>query len=79
MMTDVAERPAASKMAFGAWLVKQDKRAGWIGNFALAVKADRSFPRAGDPEAVRKWLSTKMASGDDWEALEDAENDWLCH
>lgn len=67
------------KLAFGAWLLRQKARDGWIGDFALAASADRTFPRTGDPEAVRQWLSGKRASGDDWAALEDAENDYLCY
>nr|WP_314471021.1 hypothetical protein [uncultured Sphingomonas sp.] len=78
-MVDPASRYSPSKPAFGAWLLQQTKADGWVRNFALAASADRSFPRAGDPEAVRQWLSSKRASGDDWAALEDAENDYLCY
>ncbi|WP_258043047.1 hypothetical protein [Sphingomonas sp. NBWT7] len=67
-----------AKQPFGAWLINQRKRGGWLGDFALAASADSRFPRNGDVEAVKGWLSTKMASGDDWAALDDAETDWLC-
>lgn len=78
-MPDPAPRYATAKPAFGAWLLQQTKADGWVRNFALAASADRSFPRSGDPEAVRGWLSKQRASGDDWAALEDAENDYLCY
>lgn len=67
-----------ARTAFGAWLVAQDKRSDWVGDFAKVARADRRFPREGDPAAVREWLMQQRASGDDWEALDHAENDWLC-
>lgn len=75
-MTDVAERYEPAQEAFGAWLVSQEHRGGLVGNLAAALKADRTFPRAADPEKVRKFLSERRASGDDWEAFEDAEMAW---
>ncbi|WBH17032.1 hypothetical protein [Sphingomonas radiodurans] len=78
-MPDPALRYTDAKPTFGAWLIEQRKRDGWLGDFALAAHADRSFPRQGDVEAVKKWLSGKMATGDDWAALDDAENDWICY
>lgn len=77
-MEDTTPRFFESKPAFGAWLLRQKGRDGWIGDFALAAFADRSFPRTGDTEAVRQWLSKQRASGDDWQALADAENDFQC-
>ncbi|WP_103098413.1 hypothetical protein [Novosphingobium guangzhouense] len=62
---------------FGAWLVSQTGRSGFIGQIAEAAAGDRNFPRTGDVEAAKKWLQGRRASGDDWEALEDAELDWL--
>lgn len=78
-MPDPALRLFEPKPAFGTWLLSQTKADGWIRNFALAASADRTFPRSGDPEMVRKWLNGQRASGDDWAALEDAESDWLCY
>ena len=52
-------------------------RGGFIGQLATAAAADRSFPRDGTVEAARKWLQGARASGDDWEALEDAETAWM--
>lgn len=77
MPGSVPQTPSA-KLPFGTWLLQQTKAVGWVRNFALAASVDRSFPRAGDPEAVRQWLSKQRASGDDWAALEDAETDYLC-
>jgi hypothetical protein len=62
---------------FGRWLIGQQKRDGWVGDLARSAKADPRFPKEGDVEAVRKWLSTQRASGDDYEALDDTEMDWL--
>lgn len=61
---------------FGAWLRAQRDRGDWIDELATAARADRGFPKQGDPAAVREWLSAQRASGDDWEALEDAQNAW---
>lgn len=68
---DIDTRPC-----FGAWLVQQGGRGGFIGGLADAAAKDRRFPRHGDVEAVKKWLQENRASGDDWEALDDAELDW---
>ncbi|AHE57456.1 hypothetical protein NX02_29460 [Sphingomonas sanxanigenens DSM 19645 = NX02] len=64
---------------FGAWLLRQEKRHDWIGGLAKAAKADRAFPKAGDPEAVRKRLSEVGAEADMFEALDAAEIEWLCY
>ncbi len=74
---DIQEVSAAKVIPFGTWLVAQQGRGGFIGGLADAAAGDRSFPRAGDVDAARKWLQARMASGDDWEALDDAELDWL--
>lgn len=68
---------AAGGLPFGQWLVKQAGRGGFVGELADAALADRWFPRQGDVEAARRWLQDRRASGDDWEALDDAELDWL--
>ena len=62
---------------FGTWLLAQAGRDCWIGNLAKAARADRSFPRAGGPEEVRRHLSEKQAESDMLEAVDDAENIWL--
>jgi hypothetical protein len=64
------------RQPFGAWLVTQKDRGGFVGQIASVAAADRRFPKSGDPTAVRKWLQEQRPSGDDWEALEDAENAW---
>ncbi|AHE55562.1 hypothetical protein [Sphingomonas sanxanigenens] len=64
---------------FGAWLLRQERRDDWIGVLGKAAKADRSFPKAGDPEAVRKRLSEVGAEADMFEALDAAEIEWLCY
>ena len=64
---------------FGAWLLQQTKRDGFVGDLAKGMKADRGFPRTGSVDDVRKHLSSIRAEGDAFEALEDAERDYLCH
>jgi hypothetical protein len=61
---------------FGRWVLQQIDRGGFIGELAKAAKADRAFPRDGDPEAVRKRLSEQGADPDMHEALDDAEMDY---
>lgn len=71
------EISVASTAPFGTWLVAQQGRGGFVGQLADAAAGDRTFPRGGDVDAARKWLQDRRASGDDWEALDDAELDWL--
>jgi hypothetical protein len=62
---------------FGAWVLAQCDRKGLIGQLVDGAKADRKFPRSGSPEDVRKHLSAMQAEGDLFEALDEAETDWL--
>jgi hypothetical protein len=41
------------------------------------AKADHRFPKAGDVDQVREYLAKQGADGDSFEALDDAERDWL--
>jgi hypothetical protein len=68
----VQERPA-----FGGWLILQKGRSEWLDKLAGAAKSDPSFPKRGDPDAVRKHLGERGADGDMFEALDDAESEWL--
>ncbi len=72
---DVAE-VEDERQPFGAWLLEQDKRKGWIADLAKWAKSDRGFPRTGSVEDVRNRLTAVYAEGDAYEALEDAELDW---
>lgn len=76
-MGDDDQQDGAPAVAFGAWLLTQRDAGGFIGQLANAAAIDRTFPRAGDVDAARKWLQANRASGDDWEALEDAETKWM--
>lgn len=70
--------PPSERGPFGRWLLRQEEtgiRAGLI----QAAKADRQFPLDGDPEAVRARLRACMAEGDMFEAVDEAELDWLSH
>lgn len=63
-------------LMFGGWLVQQKTRNDWIGLLAGQAAKDPSFPKAGDPEAVRKHLGARGADPDQFEMLEDAEAEW---
>lgn len=65
--------------AFGRWLLKQRDRRDWIDGVAEAARADRQFPKDGDPEAVRKRLREMSADGDAFAAIDDAELHWLAY
>ena len=71
------EMGGAGAQQFGTWLVAQTGRGGFVGQIAEAAAGDRLFPRSGDVAAARMCLQDRRASGDDWEALDDAELDWL--
>ncbi|MBM3928913.1 MAG: hypothetical protein FJ335_10705 [Sphingomonadales bacterium] len=71
------ERYEPKRPAFAAWLLARADSGGWVDGLAAVARTDRSFPRGGDIEAVKRWLQSKRPSGDDWEALDDAELDYL--
>ena len=76
-LTILEESPQGQ--GFGTWLLGQAGEKGWIGDLARAANADRSFPRTGDPDAVRAHLSSKQAESDMFEAVDAAEIAWLRH
>jgi hypothetical protein len=65
------------KPAFGKWLLIQRDRGDWVDGIADAARADRTFPKNGDPEAVRAHLRKQQADGDAFAAIDDAESDWM--
>jgi uncharacterized protein YozE (UPF0346 family) len=67
----------SEKPTFGKWLLTQRDRGDWVDGIADAARADRTFPRNGDPEAVRKHLRSQQADGDAFAAIDDAESDWI--
>lgn len=64
---------------FGRWLLAQKDRGDWIDGVADAARADRQFPKDGDPEAVRKRLRELSADGDAFAAIDDAELHWISY
>ena len=62
---------------FGEWLLAQKDREGAIADLVRAAKADRAFPRRGNPDDVRKRLNEMQADGDMHAVVDDAETDWL--
>ena len=75
-MTITHDENEAEPQAFGQWLTQQRGQGGFVGQLADSAAADRTFPKAGTYEDARKWMQAQRASGDDWEALEDAERAW---
>ncbi|MDB5575595.1 MAG: hypothetical protein JWR80_771 [Bradyrhizobium sp.] len=75
-MNDEYDRYHAKRETFGRWLLAQKDRGDWIDGLAIAARADRSFPKDGDPEAVRKHLRAQQADGDVFQAVDDAESGW---
>jgi hypothetical protein len=77
MMVDQAERYQPKRESFGRWLLAQKDRGDWVDGLATTARADRAFPKDGDPEAVRAHLRVQQAEGDVFQAVDDAELDWL--
>ena len=77
-MTDTSDPASylAKREAFGRWLLVQRDRGDWVDDLAAAARADRTFPKDGDPEAVRAHLRKQQADGDVSQPVEDAEADW---
>lgn len=71
--------PDTGREPFGAWIVAQVERHGLIGDLVKAAKADRNFPRTGSPDDVRKHLNKMQAYGDMFEAVNEAETDWMAY
>jgi len=76
MSNDPADEAPTPRETFGRWLLKQRERGDWVDGLADAARADRSFPKDGDPEAVRGHLRKQQADGDAFAAIDDAETDW---
>lgn len=73
------DRYGEARQPFGAWLVMQRDRGDWIDGIAAVARADPAFPKSGDVEAVRRRMAERGADGDAFEALDDAELDWLSY
>lgn len=76
-MTNHDDDQQEPKPAFGKWLLLQRYRGDWVDGIADAARADRTFPKNGDPEAVRAHLRKQQADGDAFAAIDDAESDWM--
>ena len=74
---DPTQFKTEKKPPFGQWLIQQDQRSGAIGDLAKHAKADRGFPRNGDVRDAWKRLNSIQAEGDLYDAMEEAELDYL--
>lgn len=72
-------KTTAEREPFGRWLLAQVDREDAIDELAKAARQDPGFPKDGDPDAVRKRLSTLGADPEMHEALDDAELDWASY
>lgn len=64
---------------FGRWLLRQRDRGDWIDGLAESARTDRRFPKDGDPDVVRQYMSMMQADGDVFAAIDDAELDWMAY
>lgn len=64
---------------FGEWLLAQKDREGTLGELVKAAKGDRTFPRQGSPDDVRRHLSKMQVEGHFFDAVDDAETDWMSY
>lgn len=69
--------PERKCLTFGRWILEQHDRGGFIGQLATIAKSDRGFPKDGTPDAVRKRLGDTGADPEMFEAVDDAEMDWV--
>lgn len=63
--------------SFAGWLRAQAGRDDWIGELARVAAGDDAWPAEADPDGLRAYLSLANAQGDQFEALDDAELEWL--
>ncbi|WP_083274903.1 hypothetical protein [Novosphingobium resinovorum] len=68
---------SSKSLPFGRWILEQSERGGFIGQLASIARSDRGFPKDGTPEAVRKRLGDTGADPEMFEAVDDAEMDWV--
>lgn len=54
-------------------------RDGLIGILVEGARKDPGFPKQGDPKDVRSRLRALQVEGDIFEAVDDAETDWLSY
>jgi hypothetical protein len=73
------DRYGEQRPVFAAWLLLQRDREDGVGRLAQAARSDRSFPREGNADAVRAHLNRMQADGESFEAVDDAELDWLSY
>jgi hypothetical protein len=71
--------PEDDREPFGRWLIVQKGRGDWIDALADCARKDPRFPKNGSPDEVRKHLVAMQAEGDMFEAVDDAEMDWLAY
>lgn len=62
---------------FGSWLLAQQGKVGLIRQLIDGAAADRTFPRYGTPDEVRRHLTAMRADGDLFDAVDEAEINWL--
>jgi hypothetical protein len=78
-MEVTSEAAVEEREPFGRWLIAQKDRGDWIDALADAARKDPRFPKSGNPDDVRGHLNAMQAEGDMFEAVDDAEADWLAH
>ncbi len=75
-MESIQQTPT-TRPPFGRWLQTRPDRHNWTDQLSAAARSDRGFPQSADVDAVRRYLTTKGATSEAFEQLDDAELDWL--
>jgi len=78
-MHTMSDQDTTTREPFARWLLSRPERRNWTDELVKVAKADRTFPKAGDVEAVRNHLEKLGADGDMFERVDDAELDYLSH
>ena len=76
-MNGSQERYTTTREAFGRWLLAQRDRGDWVDGSVQCRSRRSRVSQNGDPEAVRAYLRNAQADGDTFQAIDDAELDWL--
>lgn len=74
------DQDTAARPPFGGWLMRQlTGKSEAMDMLIKGAKLDPTFPKGGDPEAVRQHLGKRGADPDVFEAIDDAELSWLAY
>lgn len=73
----ITPRTNARGESFGRWLLLQRDRGDQVGRLANAARQDPSFPKDGSLYDAHRHLQKVQADEELFQALDDAEGDWM--